>query len=417
MNRSVVALSFSLLLAALLLPVHAQDEDRDEIHVPRSSIENASDVGQFAHTNIRMLSHPSSFRSTFTGMTPTQIRSFYGLTSHYNQVAPDNTPVPAGHDVIAIVDAYHYANAVNDFNAFSLKFGLPQESGTKAVLEVVFASGSQPAGNTGWNQEAALDIEWAHAIAPDAKILLVEATDTSYDSLMAAVDVAVNTPGVKQVSMSWGGTEYSGQTAYDFHFNVPGPIFFAASGDSGGKTSYPAVSPYVVAVGGTSVKTDSSGNFLSESGWSGSGGGPSTVEPKPGWQQYVPDTGSKRCTPDLAADADPSTGVLVYGPTSASTTGWMIIGGTSVATPCVAAMVNLGGATYTTTLTGGVDAKGNPTSSTTVTFLMGIYGNLSSNDTISPTNFRDISGGRTRYYCVKGWDFVTGLGAPNGTGF
>jgi len=177
-------------------------------------------------------------------------------------------------------------------------------------------------------------------------------------------------------------------------------MFFAASGDAGGQTIYPAASPYVVAVGGTSVATDSNGNFLSETGWSGAGGGPSSYEPKPVWQNGIANTGSTRSIPDLASNSDPNTGVAVYAPLGGKSSGWVVFGGTSVATPCMAAMVNLSGLTY----------KTSATATTTEMFLQAVY--------ISPTgNFRDITAGSNGYLCLTGWDFVTGLGSPAGLGF
>jgi subtilase family serine protease len=343
-------------------------------------------------------------------MSPAQIQSFYNLTSSYTHTTVNRkTVLGGGSGIIAIVDAYHYPNAVADFNVFSAQFGLPQETGTGAVLQVVYENYTQPHTNVGWAQEAALDIQWAHALAPSAKIILVEAQDSSYQHLLNAVTQAVAL-NPSQISMSWSGGESSAELGYDATFNVPGPIFFAASGDSGAGTGYPAASPYVVAVGGTSVQTSTNGNFKNETGWSGSGGGPSSVEPKPSWQQITAlNAYTTRCIPDLAADADPYTGVSVYAPSSPTRSKWMVFGGTSVATPCVAAMVNLGGMTYTATDT--TLPNSTATSSTTVTFLISVYGGLGS------TSFRDITTGSNGFSCLNGWDFVTGVGSPQGTKF
>src|SRR5262249_23737160 len=151
--------------------------------------------------------------------------------------------------------------ALNDFNVFAAQFGLPQETSTdprassNKVFQVVYASGKQPRSNCGWAQEAALDIEWAHAMAPSAKIVLVEAASSSFANLFAAVDVASNLPGVTEVSMSWGGSEFSGETSADSHFpQNNGIVYFASSGDTGGQVIYPGASPLVVACGGTSVR-------------------------------------------------------------------------------------------------------------------------------------------------------------------
>src|SRR5205823_3029209 len=137
----------------------------------------------------------------------------------------------------------------------------------------------------------ALDIQWAHALAPNAKIILVEAASNSNTDLFHAVDVASSLAGVKEVSMSWGSSEFISEANLDSHFpQNNGIVYFASSGDAGGQVIYPSVSPYVVAVGGTSVKTDSFGSFLSETGWGGSGGGTSLWELKPSYQKGISGT-------------------------------------------------------------------------------------------------------------------------------
>src|SRR5207245_1555224 len=136
--------------------------------------------------------------------------------------------------------------------------------------------------------EAALDTQWAHAIAPNARILLVEAKSSSGTDLLNAVDYARNRADVVAVSMSWGGGEFSSEAAYDFHFTSShGVVFFASSGDSGAGAEWPSVSPNVVAVGGTTLSFDSNGNLSWESAWSGSGGGVSAYEPQPGYQSLL----------------------------------------------------------------------------------------------------------------------------------
>src|SRR6266436_5753364 len=286
-----------------------QGQGQGSIHVPDSTIEDPSDRGLRAHTNhLIRIGEPEGGLGPGGGMTPAQLRSFYGLGSS------------GGSGLIVIVDAFHYATALNDFNVFSAQFGLPQETSTNPlaptnqVFQVVYASGSKPRANCGWAQEAALDIEWAHAMAPSAKIVLVEATTNSFANLFAAVDVATTLAGTKQVSMSWGGSEFSGEGSNDVHFlQTPGVVYFASSGDTGGVTIYPSASPYVVAAGGTRVNTNSSGGFLSETGWSGSGGGPSAFESRPSYQNgIVAIVGSARGIPDISSDADPNTGVSVY---------------------------------------------------------------------------------------------------------
>jgi subtilase family serine protease len=387
----MMALALSLTLGP---PCAAQEEGglmKGRAFIPDTSLERPEHVGLRAHTNHRILVEPAGGEGPGGGMTPIQIRSFYGVAG-------------TGSGVIAIVDAYNYPTALSDFNTFAGYFGLPLESSTSVtastnkVFQVVYATGSKPGNNGGWNQEAALDIEWAHALAPAAKIVLVEAKSASYSDLLKAVDVAARIAGVKQVSMSWGGSEWSGETGYDSHFNVTGPVFFAATGDTGGVVIYPSCSQYVAAAGGTSVSTTSAGLLVSESAWSDGGGGNSAYVAKPSWQVPVTMTGTRRGVPDLASDADPETGVSVYDSTSyAGMKGWMVFGGTSVATPCLSGMLNASGAAFTTTSAFLANLYS--------LYLAGFTGN-------GPVEFRDITTGSNGFPARAGWDYCTGVGAP-----
>jgi kumamolisin len=384
----------SLVIAGLALNTERVTAQRDNSHivVPDTSIEKPGDVGLRAHTNhLINIGSPQGGLGPNGGMTPAQIRSFYNLSS------------TGGSGTIVIIDAYDYPTALSDFNSFSNQFGLPTEPSTdrlaptNQVFQVVYASGSQPRTNAGWALEAALDIEWAHAMAPSAKIVLVEAASNSFANLFAAVDVASTTTGAKQVSMSWGGSEFSSESSNDFHFfQTSGVTYFASSGDTGGTTIYPSASPYVVAAGGTSVKTNTSGVFQSETGWSGSGGGPSKYESRPSYQTVISGiVGSARGIPDVSSDADPNTGVSVYDTTRyQGRSGWFVIGGTSVSSPSLAGMANLSGHTY----------------SDSTALLTNTYNKLGT------SSFRDIvTGTAGSFSCASGWDFVTGVGSPQGT--
>jgi subtilase family serine protease len=199
--------------------------------------------------------------------------------------------------------------------------------------------------NDGWASEEMLDVEWAHGIAPGAKILVVEAQSQNQTDLIAAVNVAKSTPGVATVSMSWGFSEFAGETQYDSVFTSPpghqGVTFFAASGDSGSSSGaeWPAASPNVVAVGGTTLALTSSNTIAGESAWTESGGGYSQYESEPSYQLAVQNTGA-RSTPDVAFDADPTSGAEVYYTTPSNGRGtWQSIGGTSLGTPAWAAIV------------------------------------------------------------------------------
>jgi subtilase family serine protease len=372
----------------------SQSEDgasQSAILVPASSIELPGDVGHRAHTNhlIKFDRHAShGGGGSPSGETPASLRSVYNL------------PSAGGSGVIAIVDAFDYPTAENDLNVFSTQFGLPACTTANGCFKKVFASGSQPAANCGWSQEAALDIEWAHAMAPNAKIVLVEAATNAFADLFAAVDVATSQvlasqTGKGEVSMSWGGSEFSGETANDSHFQSSAVVYFAASGDTGGVNIYPSVSPFVVSAGGTSVNRDSKGNFLSETGWSGSGGGPSAFEPKPAYQN-IAGTGATRSAPDFSFDANPNTGVAVYDSTRChGASGWLVFGGTSVSSPSLAGIVNLAGHFYA-----GSQME-----------LSTIYANRA-----NTSDFRDIlSGTAGSFSCGPGYDFVTGVGSNQGT--
>ncbi len=252
--------------------------------------------------------------------TPTEIRQAYGFS---------NISTNGAGQTIAIVDAYDDPNILSDLKAFDLKYGLPDP-----VFQKVNQNGSQtqlPSANSGWGMEIALDVEWAHAMAPAAKILLVEASSSSLNSLLTAVDYASSVS--KVVSMSWGAGEFSSETTYDSHFSPqlhPGVTFIASSGDTGGMTNWPAVSPYVLSVGGTSLTIVSSASgvysYGSETSWSGSGGGYSRYETEPSWQ-YAVQTSGRRSTPDVSFDANPNTGFAVYD--TYGYRGWYVIGGTS----------------------------------------------------------------------------------------
>ncbi len=358
--------------------------DQGTVLIPDSSKEAPEDRGVAAHTNHLVLVHPA-----FTGTAPAgeTIRPVYNL------------PSTGGSNVIVIVDAFDYATAENDLGVFSAQFGLPSCTTANGCFTKVFASGHKPRGNCGWNQEAALDIEWAHAMAPSAKIVLVEAATNSFSNLFAAVDVASNYiaahGGKGEVSMSWGGSEFSGEVSNDSHFTTSGIVYFASSGDTGGVTIYPGVSPNVVSAGGTTINRNG-GAFVSETGWSGSGGGPSTFEPRPGYQAGIAGiVGSQRGAPDFSFDADPNSGVSVYDSTSCQgNKGWLVFGGTSVASPSLAGIVNLAG----------------HFSLTSQTELSTIYSNLGNS-----TDFRDIlTGTAGSFSATTGWDFVTGVGSNQG---
>ena len=247
-----------------------------------------------------------------------------------------------------------------------------------------------------------LDVEWAHALAPGAQILVVEAKSSSIADLMSAVNVARNTPGVSIVSMSWGGSEFRGETGQDAFFTTPightGITFLAATGDDSASSGaqWPASSPGVVAVGGTTLAVAPNG-ATSEIAWSGSGGGVSRFETAPSFQAGLRTSG-RRATPDVAADAGGAVAVFSTDPTTGQGS-WTLVVGTSIATPIWAAI--LADADQAMAAAGeGTLNSGNGTAQAA------LYRSTSAGA------FRDITAGSNGFSATTGFDMVTGQGSP-----
>ena len=250
---------------------------------------------------------------------------------------------------VGVVVAYDAPHIQADLATFSKVYGLPAppvctSARQTGCLEKVNQRGgiAYPQADSGWAVEASLDVESIHGQCPGCRISLVEASSPSMDNLAAATEEAV-TLGAKVVSNSYGGAESSGEAAYDSHYHKPGAMMVVSSGDSGYGTEYPAASPYVVAVGGTSLKM-SNGRVISETAWSGAGSGCSQFEYKPVWQH------DKKCVmrsiADIAADADPTTGASIYDSyANSGRSGWFTVGGTSLAAPLVAGIIAASGNT------------------------------------------------------------------------
>lgn len=238
-------------------------------------------------------------------------------------------------------DAFDNPKVEADLATFNAVFKFPACTTANGCFQKVYAAGVKPPADAfGWGLEMALDVPWAHVIAPQAKVMLVEAASNSFTDMNHAVDVAVQR-GAGIVSMSYGGSEYSTEVNDDVHYNVPGVTFVASSGDSGTGAQFPAASPFVVAVGGTTLIIDgATGAYVSEKARSGSGGGLSRYETAPGFQSGI-NTNGKRGIPDIAFDADPASGVPVYNTfacSGACPTGWVQVGGTSLSAPCWAGL-------------------------------------------------------------------------------
>jgi subtilase family serine protease len=320
------------------------------------------------------------------GISPAQITTAYGFPTTYQGAG----------ETIAIIDSGDDPNIEADLNTFSTQFGLPACTTANGCFKKVFSDGTQPPSDSGWAVETSLDVEWAHAVAPQAKILLIESQDAY--SLYEAVTFAIaQKPSV--ISLSWGGGEFSGEVYYDQMFaSSPVPIF-AASGDSGNGVWYPAASPYVVGVGATQITLDSSGNYVSETAWSGSGGGVSAYETEPAFQSsyVIPQPTGKRGVPDVSYNGSGGSPYAVYD--SFGQGGWIQVAGTSAGTPQWAALVAV--------------MKGAKNGNFT-NFNASLY---SVARQTSPVLLHDTTtgvNGTCNYYCQarSGYDYVTGLGTP-----
>ena len=273
-----------------------------------------------------------------SGLTPAELTGAYGLDSITFGTGSGAVKGDGTGQCIALIEAYHDPYIVSDLQTFDEAFGLPDPP------RLIVANEAGSATNSGWALEESMDVEWAHAIAPGATILVVEAHSQSRQSLITAVKSARNTSGVTVISMSWGFSETWNESSYNRVFTTPpghrGITFLAASGDSGGAggAEWPSVSPSVVAVGGTTLNVTDSGQYLAETAWLDSSGGVSRYEHEPRYQRSVQGTG-RRSTPDVAFDGDPNTGVRVYQTSFYGGHGsWEVVGGTSLGTPAWAAI-------------------------------------------------------------------------------
>jgi len=339
------------------------------------------------------------------GLAPTQVRQAYGI----DQVTFQKGTIPGdgSGQTIALVVAYDDPNIGSDLRQFDRQYGLPDPpSFTKYVQTGLRQS------DPGWSLETALDVEWAHAIAPKANLVLVEARTASFSDLFYAVDFARSLSGVVAVSMSWGSGEFYGETAYDSHFTTPaghiggsgllgGVTFVAASGDSGARSgvSYPAASPNVLSVGATTLYLDAGSNYAGELGWAGSTGGFSALETAPAYQGSAQSAAGLsyglRTQPDVSGVGDPATGVAVYDSISyAGRSGWFAVGGTSAAAPQWAGLIAVADQGLALARIGSLrNAQA------------ALYA-------IPSSSFHDVTSGFNGYSARTGYDLVTGLGTP-----
>jgi subtilase family serine protease len=369
-------------------------------------------LGLFSGHSVSSRIHPGTTGSpTSVGYTPSQLRSAYNLTSA--------SASSGGGETVAIVDAFDDPNAASDLATYRSAYGLPACTTAGGCFRKINETGGStlPSTDYNWAVEESLDVDMVSAICPNCHILLVEASSANTSDLTTAENTAAATSGVVSVSNSWGTAETSSQTSSDSAFNHPGVAITVAAGDTGYGASWPATSPYVTSVGGTSLSTASNARGWTESVWStssteGTGSGCSAYEAKPAWQK---DTGcAKRTDNDVAAVADPATGVAIYdtynscGSSSfcdvllelglaSGADGWVEVGGTSASSPIVASVYALAGNAKTVTY--GSYPYSRSASLYDVT--------SGSNGTCSPA-----------YLCTAGtgYDGPTGLGTPNGTG-
>jgi subtilase family serine protease len=376
-KASVSALVLLVLLALLSVPLVASAKGTTGLSAdPLATL--------YAHPDFIRKGNASASPNV-AGISPTQFRKAYGISSV--------TQTGAG-ITIAIVDACGNPGAQKDLNKYDTTFGLPA-----TTIKVVKPQGTTCLDPNGWGVETDLDLQMAHAVAPGAKIVLEAAKSASFANLLAAAKDAYTKQGATVVSMSFGGGEFSGETgaSADGVFsagNTKGVSFTASSGDSGCGAQYPAASPFVTSVGGTSLTILSNGTYVSETAWSGSGGGTSTFESRPSYQNGFNGSG-QRGIPDVAMVADPNTGVSMF---DKQVGGFIVVGGTSVAAPLWAGELALTNSGRSGTMHN-ADKE--------------LY-NVASNATKYANDYHDVTTGSAGGICTAGtgYDLVTGLGSP-----
>lgn len=327
----------------------------------------------FSNLHHQTIVQPAAVVQSYYGLTPSMVRNAYGF---------DQISLNGAGQTIAIITAYDHPTIEDDLATFNKMFGLPNAPTFTRVSDI-----GTPRTNSGWSIETAMDVQWAHAIAPGASLMLVQAKSDRLGDMLDAVNYARYQPGVTAISMSWGLTEFDELSRFDRLFTTPnghdGISFVAASGDFGGSggTMWPASSPNVVAVGGTQLTTDASGNYQSEAAWSASTGG-------------ISRTG--RQVPDVSYAADPKNGFFVY-TSGAKQKGWYTVGGTSAGAPQWAglfAVANQGRAEV------GMEPISNARSAVSM---------------LSDAAFHDVVSGSNGFTATKGFDLATGRGSPNAT--
>jgi subtilase family serine protease len=341
-----------------------------------------------------------------------QLQSAYGLTTAAATAGAGKT--------VAIVDAYDNPNAYKDLAVYRKEEGLPS-IGACAPAELAASvlpcfskvnqsgvAGSYPTANTGWAEEISLDVDMVSATCPKCNILLVEAASNSLANLGAATATAAGFHPVA-IGNSYGGSEFSSEATFaESNYAFAGVAVTASSGDNGYGVEFPAAASSVIAVGGTSLRAAGNARGWTETVWSGAGSGCSAYVAKPSWQH---DTGcTKRTVADVAAVADPNTGVKVYD--TFNEPGWMVFGGTSASAQIVAGVYGLAGhgaSNASAFYGGGTIAFGaaNP-----------LLNDVTSGSNGSCTGHGRVVNASLAYLCtgVTGYDGPTGMGTPVGFG-
>src|SRR3954462_12665752 len=332
-----------------------------------------------------------------SGYGPADLQSAYNVASA--------AAAAGGGQTVAIVDAYDDSTAEADLATYRSTYALPPCTTANGCFKKVNQNGVQgsyPSNNQGWGLEVSLDLDMVSAVCPKCHVLLVEATSNANSNLYAAVDTAARL-GATEISNSYGGSESSSDPSSNVHYNHPGIPITVSSGDSGYGVEYPAASPYVTAVGGTTLNHASNARGWTESVWNGAGSGCSAYEPKQSWQT---DSGcARRTVADVSAVADPNTGVNVYDSNCSGLAsllgncfkGWGKVGGTSASAPIIASVYALAG------------------NGASLTYGSFPYSHATAlNDVKAGSN--GSCGGTDLCTGVAGYDGPTGVGTPNGTG-
>ncbi|MGA2068523.1 MAG: MBG domain-containing protein [Thermoguttaceae bacterium] len=357
------------------------------------------------------------------GFSPSQVLTAYGIGS----ISLGGVAGTGSGQTVAIVDAYNDPKITSDVTAFNSQFNLPQFNSGGPTFTVLGETGTSalpsnaPTGSSGWGTEESLDVEWVHSVAPQANIILFEANSASMSDLLHTVQTAATHSGVSVVSMSWGGSESRDESSDDSYFTAANVAFVAATGDEGAPGDYPAFSPNVIAVGGTTLTVNSNNNWQSETAWSDGGGGQSQSqgqgwghggggttydEPEPSYQELAVDpaqTSGARETPDVSFDADPNTGVPIYDSYDFPSSPWQEYGGTSFSCQCWAGLIAIADQYRSTAgLSPLCSNKSNG----------GDYSAQTALYSLPSAAFHDITTGSNGNAAKVGYDMATGIGTP-----